>query len=147
MLDHRTPLWRWLSWHRYQLAAAAGLFFATAALIAVAPLLLAVSALEWKRGHRRVLGLALLSLLTTAIVWLWRGLHGLPREPWHSCVQCGAPIEEPSRAEYCSPACRHVARLERERSSPDPWIAACAETRLRILARATTDPAPDGIPF
>jgi hypothetical protein len=147
MLDHRNSAWRWLSWHRYQLAPAAGLAVTAAVLVAVAPLLLAVSAVEWKRAHRRVLGLALLGLLATAVVWLWHELHGLPHGRWHSCVQCGRPVEEPSRAEYCSPVCRRIARLERERCSPDPWIAERAEAHLHALARTTTDPALAEIPF
>jgi hypothetical protein len=147
MLDHRTPLWRWLRWHRYQLAAAAALVATAAALVAVAPLLLAVSAVEWKRGDRRVLGLAALGLLARAVVWLWQGLRGLPHGRWHSCVQCGTPIEEPSRAAYCSPPCRCIARLERERCSPDPRIAERAEARLHAHARITTDPALAEIPF
>lgn len=31
----------------------------------------------------------------------------------HPCAQCGAPIGHPSRASYCSPACRKYAALER----------------------------------
>jgi hypothetical protein len=161
MLDHRTPLWRWLSWHRYQLTAAVALAGIAAALgldhpepdyfgapVAVAPLLLAVSAVEWKLGHRRVLGLAILSRLAATVLWLWHELRGLPHGRWHSCVQCGAPIEAPSRAEYCSSVCRRIARLERERCSPDPWIAERAALRLRTLDRcASTDPALSEVPF
>jgi hypothetical protein len=32
----------------------------------------------------------------------------------HPCGQCGRPIGAPSRAEFCSPACRRYARFERE---------------------------------
>jgi hypothetical protein len=148
MLDHRTPLWRWLTWHRYQLAAAAGLLLTAAALVAAAPLLLAVSAVEWKRGHQRVLGLALLGLLATAVVWLWHELHGLPHGVWRPCAQCGTPIEAPSRALYCSPGCRRFTRLEREARSPDPWIAERASVRLSVLTwAAVADPASSEVPF
>jgi predicted nucleic acid-binding Zn ribbon protein len=147
MLDHRTPLWRWLTRHRYQLAAATGLALVAAVLLGSAPLLLALAAVEWRQRHRRLLGLAVLGLLARAVVWLWQELRGLPHGRWHSCVQCGTPIEEPSRAEYCSPACRRVAQLERERGSSDAWIAERAEARLHALARTATDPALAEIPF
>jgi hypothetical protein len=147
MLDHGNSAWRWFSWHRYQVAAAAGLVLVAAVLLETAPLLLALAAVEWKQRHRRQLGLAVLGLLAGAIVWLWQELHGLPHGRWHSCVQCGAPIAEPSRAEYCSPACRRTARLERERCSPDPWIAERAEAGLHVPARTAADPAVAEIPF
>jgi hypothetical protein len=148
MLDHRNPLWRWLSWHRYQLAAAVALVLITACLLYSAPWLLVLAAVEWKLGHRRLLGLAILGLLGRTIVWLWQEVRGLPHGRWHSCIQCGTPIEEPSQASYCSPACRRFARLERELGSPDPWVAERAAVHLQALAaRTTTDPAVAEIPF
>ena len=149
MLDHRNSTWRWLSGHRYQLAAATGLVLVAAVLLGAAPLLLALAAVEWKQRHRRQLGLAVLGLLARVIVWLWQELHGLPHGRWHSCAQCGTPIVEPSRAEYCSPACRRIARLERERRSADPWIAERAALRLRALDSASSadDPAFAEVPF
>ncbi len=149
MQTQRIALRRWLSWHRYQLAAAAGLAVTTIVLVGAAPLLLAVSVVEWKRGHRRLLGLAVLALLARAVVWLWQELRGLPHGRWHPCVQCGWPIEAPSRAWYCSPNCRRLARLARDAGSPDPWIAERAESRLSALARRqpASDPALAEIPF
>jgi hypothetical protein len=147
MLNHRNSATRWLSRHRYQLAAATGLILVAAVLLATTPLLLALAAVEWKQRHRRLLGLAVLGLLARTDVWLWQEFRGLPHGRWHSCVQCGTPIEEPSRAEYCSPVCRRVARLERDAASPDPRIAERAEARIRTLHRATTDPAFAEIPF
>lgn len=38
------------------------------------------------------------------------GRHGST----HPCGQCGVPIGAPSRAVYCSPACRRYAQLERQ---------------------------------
>ncbi|HZL19872.1 MAG TPA: hypothetical protein VFG23_19210 [Polyangia bacterium] len=35
----------------------------------------------------------------------------------HPCSQCGSPIGAPSRAAFCSPACRTYARLEREETA------------------------------
>ena len=147
MLNHRNSATRWLSRHRYQLAAATGLVLVAAVLLGAAPLLLALAAVEWKQRHRRLLGLAVLGLLARTDVWLWQEFRGLPHGRWHSCVHCGTPIEEPSRAEYCSPACRRVARLERERCSPDPWISERPEARLHALARTATNPALAEIPF
>jgi hypothetical protein len=150
MHTHGTALRRWLSWHRYQLAAGSALALVAAVLVTAGPPLLAVAAIEWKytRRRNRVLSLALLGLLFGAVVWLWQELRNVPHGPWHPCAQCGAPIEVPSRAWYCSPACRRYARLERDARSPDPWLAERAETRLRVLARsASADPSLSEIPF
>ncbi len=40
-------------------------------------------------------------------------LFGARRRDGHACLQCGHPIAAPSRAMYCSPACRKYAALER----------------------------------
>jgi hypothetical protein len=141
-------LWRWLSWHRHQLAMATALGLITVVLLSVAPALLALGALEWKSSHRRLLGFALLGLLGRSTVWLWQELWGTPHGRWHPCAQCGTPIEAPSRAWYCSPHCRRYARLERDTRSPDPWLAERAAVRLRVLARASAaDPESSEIPF
>jgi hypothetical protein len=145
---HGIPFWRWLSWHRYQLAVATALVLVAVTCLGVAPLLLTVGVFEWKSNHRRVLGLALLSLLGRSIVWLWQDLQGIPQGPWHPCSQCGSPIEAPSRAWYCSPFCRRYARLERDARSPDPWLAERAAVRLGVLARASAaNPELSDIPF
>jgi hypothetical protein len=141
-------LWRWLTWHRYQLAVATALVLVVVALLSAAPLLLALGAVEWKARHRRLLGLALLGLLVRSIVWLWRETLGVPHGRWHPCAQCGAPIEAPSKALYCAPLCRRYARLQRHARSHDPWLAEHAAVRLRVLARATAaDPDSSEIPF
>jgi hypothetical protein len=148
MHSHGIALWRWLSWHRYQLAVAAALVLVAAVLLSAAPGLLAIGGFEWKARHKRLLGLALLGLLARSIVWLWQELSGLPHGPWHPCAQCGVPIEAPSRAWYCSPACRRYARLERDARSPDPWLAERAESRLRLVWSAgAADPESSEIPF
>jgi hypothetical protein len=59
-------------------------------------------------------------------VWLWDELHGVPHRPWQPCLQCGRPIEAPSRAWYCSPRCRQLARQQRERLNWDELARACA---------------------
>jgi hypothetical protein len=147
MHSHGIALWRWLSRHRYRLAVEAALVLVAAVLLGVAPVLLTVGAFEWKSGHRRLLGLAVLGLLARSIVWLWQELQGTPHGNWHPCAQCGAPIEAPSKAWYCSPLCRRYARLEREARSPDPWSAERAAVRLRVLAHSAVDPASSEIPF
>ena len=150
MHSHATALRRWLSWHRYQLAAGSALALVAAVLLLTGPALLAVAAVEWKYTSRRnrVLSLALLGLLARALVWLWQELRGLPHGRWHPCAQCGAPIEAPSQAWYCSPFCRRYARLEREARSLDPWQAERAETRLRLVWNASVaDPESSEIPF
>jgi hypothetical protein len=147
MHTHGIALWRWLTWHRYQLALASGLVFVAALFLFAAPVLLAVGAFEWKSSHRRLLGLALLGLLGRSIVWFWEELRGAPHGQWHPCAQCGSPIEAPSRAWYCSPLCRRYARLERDARSPDPWTSERAAVRLRVLAHPAVDPASSEIPF
>jgi hypothetical protein len=140
-------LWRWLTWHRYQLVVATSLILVAAIFLGVAPILLALGAFEWKSSHKRLLGFAVLGLVTRSIVWLWQELQGIPHGRWHPCLQCGAPIEAPSRAWYCSPICRFYARLERDARSLDPWRAERAAVRLRTLARPAADPASSEIPF
>jgi len=147
MHSHRIALWRWLNWHRYQLATATGLVLVVGLLLCSAPLLLAIGAIEWKARHRRLLGLAILSLLLRSVVWLWQELRNVPHRRWHPCAQCGAPIEAPSRAWYCSPLCRRYARLERDARSPDPWCAERAAVRLQLLAQPAADPSRSEIPF
>lgn len=150
MHAHGIALWRWLSWHRYQLAAGLALALVAALLVSAGPALLAVAAVEWKytRRRSRVLSLALLGLFARGLAWLWQELRRLPHGRWHPCAQCGAPIEAPSRAWYCSPACRRYARLEREARSPDPWLAERAQTRLRLVTQASSvDPESSEIPF
>lgn len=143
-------LWRWLSWHRFELATGAALALVIALLVLVGPALLVFTAVEWRhsRRHSRLLSLTLLGLLARAAVWLWQELRNLPHSEWHPCAQCGAPIEAPSRAWYCSPACRRYARLERDARSPDPWLAERSTARLRTLSLvAAADPESSEIPF
>jgi hypothetical protein len=147
MHPHGIALWRWLSRHRYQLTLATALVFIAVVLLFVGPMLLAVGAFEWKSSHRRLLGLTVLGLLARSIVLLWQKLHGIPHGRWHPCAQCGAPIEAPSKAWYCSPFCRRYARLERDARSLDPWAAERAAVRLRVLARPAVDPGSSEIPF
>jgi hypothetical protein len=150
MHDHGNSLWRWLRWHRLQIAAAACLTALAAVTLVASPLLLAATALEWKYSRRRsrLISLALVSGLARMALWLWQELRGLPHGRWHPCVQCGTPIEAPSRAWFCSPGCRRYARLERDARSPDPWLAERSAARLRTLSRiAVADPASSDIPF
>jgi len=143
-------LWRWLIWHRLQIAAATALVGGAVLLLFLGPALLGVAAIEWKYSRRpnRLLSLAVLELLSTAFVWLWQELRDLPDREWHPCAQCGAPIETASRAWYCSPTCRRYARLERDARSPNPWLAERAQTRLRLVWSAdAVDPESSEIPF
>jgi hypothetical protein len=150
MQDQGIALTRWLQWRRLQIATATGLIGLVAVLLVASPALVVGGAVEWKYSRRRtrLLSLALLGLLVRAVIWLWQELRGLPHGQWHPCTQCGAPIEAPSRAWYCSPACRRYARLERDARSPDPWLAERSAARLRTLSRiSAADPASSEIPF
>ena len=152
MQSHVIAGYRWISAHRYQLALITALSALVALLVLASPLLLAVGAMEWKRGKKRqrIIGLLLIALLIRTARWLWCELRGVPHAPWHPCAQCGRPIEEPSRASYCSQACRAYTRLERDAQANDPRIAERAERRLRNLRyrdAADSDPRFGEVPF
>ena len=141
--------WRWICWHRRELAVTAAFAPTVTLLVFAGPWLILLAAVEWKTGPRRkrLLGLALATWLLWATVWLWRDLRGVPHGRWHPCAQCHAPIEEPSRAWYCSPACRRYARLERDAEAFDPRIAQRAQQRLLLTECTALDPALTEIPF
>lgn len=145
-------LWRWTTLHRREITAAAALVTVTGLLAIVGPALLALAVVQWKHSRRRsrLVTFALALLLARAVVWLWRDIRNLPHGRWHSCGQCGRPIDAPSRATYCSHACRTSARLERDALDNDPQIAERAERRLRnmrLRAVACSDPALEEVPF
>jgi hypothetical protein len=150
MHDQGNSLWRWLQWHRLHIATAAALVGLVVVSLTASPALLVGAMFEWKYSRRRtrLLSLAVAGLLVRAVVWLWQEFRGLPHGRWHPCAQCGAPIESPSRAWYCSPACRRYARLERDARSPDPWLAERSAAQLRTVSRiAAPDPELSKIPF
>ena len=148
MQAHGIAMWRWLSLHRYQLGVGVALVAVMATLALVGLPLLLLGAFEWKRGRRRLLGVALAGLLLRAVVWLWRELWEIPHGRWHACAQCGQPIEEPSQAWYCSPMCRRYARLQRDARAFDPYVARRALDRLERLSKPSTiAPALEEIPF
>ena len=132
MQSHVIAVLRWLYWHRYEIALTAALAITTAFLVLVGPVLLALAAVEWKQARRRqrLLSLVLVLLLARTARWLWRELRGSPQGGSHPCGQCGVPIAAPSRAEYCSPACRRYAHLTR------------AETARRATALAQYGEVP-----
>ena len=146
MQTQRIALRRWLSWHHRELAAGTALITLTAVLVVAGPMLLTVAAVEWKHGRRRnrLLGLALTALLARTAIWLCQELRDLPHGAWHPCLQCGAPIEPPSQACYCSPVCRRYGRLERAARGGDHDASA----RLARLQRNDRhDPALAEVPF
>jgi hypothetical protein len=71
------------------------------------------------RRRRRGIGVAEL------VIALVAANYGLRRQgrgfgpSWHPCEQCGHPIDKPSRARYCSEACRRYARLRRAAAAPE----------------------------
>jgi hypothetical protein len=133
---HRTAAWRWLSDHRHELALSTALAATTTILVIVGPALLALAILErvaHKRRCKTSVALTIVARLARAVTWLWRELHDQPHGRWHPCTQCGKPIEEPSRAAYCSHTCRSYARLERDAQAHDPRIADRAQRRLRAI--------------
>jgi hypothetical protein len=152
MQSHVIAAARRASRHRYEITLAIALALTTGVLLIATPILLTTAAVEWKHGRRRscLLSLALILVLARAIGWLSRELRGLPHGRWHLCGQCGAPIEAPSRAAFCSHACRTYARLERDAVDNDPRIAARAGRRLRNLRLrelAEADPQLEKVPF
>jgi hypothetical protein len=145
MQAQASALWRWITTHHRELLAGTALAVTVAALVLAGPWLLALAAVEWKRSRRkRLLALTLIGLLAHAVVWLLRDLRGAPHADWHPCTQCGAPIEAPSRAWYCSPACRRYARLKRHAAGGDER----AQAKLERLARTDAyDPEFKEVPF
>jgi hypothetical protein len=148
LLDHRR---RWLDRRRLTLAAAVALLAASGLL--AAPWLALLALVEWKvagnRRRRQMFLVAAAGLWWRALVWLWRELHGVPHRPWHPCAQCGRPIEQPSRAAYCSHGCRQYARLRRE-AEADGRVADRARRRLRAIElRRLADERPEWaeVPF
>jgi hypothetical protein len=119
-------------------------------VLAVAtPWLLTLALVERHQSQlrRQLLGLIILAALGQAVVWLWHelGRHPFePRGPWHPCQQCGFPITDKSRARYCSPSCRRLARLASNATFDER-----AALRLARLQRpaSTYDPATAEIPF
>jgi len=113
-------------------------------------LVLAVAEGRPRRPRRDPVGLSVITQLAHAVAWLWRELHGQPHGPWHPCQQCGRPILEPSRAAYCSHACRSYARLERDAEALDPHVAERARRRLRarrLRGLANANPDWKEVPF
>jgi hypothetical protein len=140
------PVW----FHRRQIAASAAFVVAAAVLAAAMPLLLALALLEHHRTgrrRRRLLGLIVLAIIGHAVLWVWREVwrHPLePRGPWHPCRQCGFPITNTSRAQFCSSGCRRYARLEIRASAGDER----AQIRLAWLTREDKhDPVWGEVPF
>lgn len=146
MHTHRTAALSWLRLHCRELAVGAALALTVAVGFAVLPFLFAIAVVEWRSGstRKRLFTFAFIAMLVGTIRWLWIELHRAPHRPWHPCAQCGRPIVEPSRAAYCSHACRSYARLERDAEALDPRIAERAQRRLRARRlRALADGNPD----
>jgi hypothetical protein len=143
---------RWLRRHQHEITVATALAISFTTLVLATTIVLPIAAIEWKQTPRskRVLSLAVLSVLVQTTVRLWCELRNIPHGRWHPCTQCGRPIEEPSRAAYCSHACRTWARLEREALDNDPFIAERAARRLRnrrLRELADSDSALTEVPF
>jgi hypothetical protein len=143
MHQQRNParlLWR----YRRELALSLLLITLATTLVALAPPLLLIAAVQERRPRRRGVPLSVLRNVWEAVAWTWRNLHRLPRPGWHPCEQCGFPIEPPSKASFCSTACRRYGRLRRHAAGGDERAAARYD-RLRRLA--DLDPALTEIPF
>jgi hypothetical protein len=145
-----SPL-RWTRAHQREIRDTVALAVVGASLVALLPLLVALGLVERSRDRRKPPAATLiLRALVRALVWLFRDLTDSPQGPWHPCAQCGQPILEPSRATYCSHACRNYARLERDAQANDPRIAERARRRLRAIdlrELAETNPEWDEVPF
>ena len=145
----RSRLARAVWFHRHQFAVAAALLVAAGLLVSAAPWLLALALLEHHQSGRRkrLFGRIVLAALGRAVLWLWREVwrHPLePRGPWHPCRQCGFPITNRSRARYCSPLCRRLARLQMRADAGDERATA----RLAWLTQEDKhDPAWGEVPF
>jgi hypothetical protein len=122
--------------HRHRLYAGAALALTVGLFVLAAPWLLTLAVLEHHRTGRkkRLLGLIVLTGLGKAVLWLWREVWRHPFEPhgpWHACKECGYPISNRSRAGFCSPLCRRLARLRTRVNAGDEL----AQRRLDRLTR------------
>ena len=92
------------------------LFAAVAASIAVLSISLALAVVAMAFAGPRRSGRSRLRRpeeIVASALGIVNVLFGRPQRGWHPCLQCGVPIEPPSRAEFCSPACRRYDRLRR----------------------------------
>jgi hypothetical protein len=110
------PTFRLARWGTPRLLIPASAVYVVWRLLPYLMLLAFVSALLSRRrgGRRRSPGLG---LAVFGLIGAYLGLRRQERNwgpSWHPCEQCGQPIERPSRAHYCSQACRRYARIRRE---------------------------------
>jgi hypothetical protein len=112
---------RWATPRLFLLGAALYLIWlALPYLLVLGVLLVLVPRLRTgSRRRRSGTGLAALAIALVA------AQYGLRRQgrgfgpSWHPCEQCGHPIDKPSRARYCSQACRRYARMRRAAAEPE----------------------------
>ena len=88
-----------------EITLAVALVAVAVTLALVGPVLLVISAMEWKRRSRRLLGLALAGVLLRAVVWLWLELGGAPHGRWHPCAQCRTRPSRSRRARGTTRRC------------------------------------------
>jgi hypothetical protein len=135
--------------HRRQLAACAAIVLVAALFVFAAPWLLTLALAERHQTRRRknLIGLIVLAASARAVLWLWREARRHPLEPpgpWHPCRQCGCAISNRSRARFCSPLCRRLARLQTRADAGDERAA----SRLGWLTRKNKhDPVWGEVPF
>jgi hypothetical protein len=116
---HALALARWSTPRLVLPALALSLLWLALPYLLIALVLIVV--LSGRRGgrRRRSRGVPLVELVA-----LVSAIYGLRRQgksfapSWHPCEECGAPIDRPSRANYCSAACRRYARMRREAGGP-----------------------------
>jgi hypothetical protein len=130
--------------YRRELALGVLLALLIGGLAAALPALVLSALIERKQGRRRTASARILRLQLRAIAWTWRKLRGIAARGWRPCEQCGYPIEPPSRARFCSAACRRYARLDRLTAAGDERAAARAAWLRRS---ADLDPTLSEIPF
>ena len=73
--------------HRDQIGLAVAFMLTVTALLASAPILLAIAALRYDGKRREPLAFVVTVRLARAVVWLWDELHGVPHRPWQPCLQ------------------------------------------------------------
>lgn len=81
------------------------------------PFRMAAVAAGIKTSRRSASRKGLIAVAFESTLALLLSAFGLARQgrrigpSWHPCENCGAPIEKPSRAAYCSQACRRDANI------------------------------------
>jgi hypothetical protein len=122
--NHRYAHWRSIAVAALPVPVTAAILFLlwqTLPYLLVLGTLLALVSRSRPRSRRRRASPGVAELVLALVA----ARYGLRRQgrsfgpSWHPCEECGHPIDRPSRAHYCSDACRRYARMRRSAGDPE----------------------------